>query len=88
MIIPTPEFDPFFAHDGVAFRDKMLAYIQREFADVIGRDPQTAAAVATLQQQAEATGSLPPEQAAGEAAVAAERADHAGKLDQQRSRAA
>ncbi|WP_437227077.1 hypothetical protein SH661x_000163 [Planctomicrobium sp. SH661] len=35
MIIPTPEFDPFFAQDGVPFREKMNAYIQREFADLL-----------------------------------------------------
>ena len=34
MIIPTPEFDPLFANDGVPFRTKMLQYIQREFADL------------------------------------------------------
>lgn len=36
MIIPTPEFDPMYADDGVPFRDKMLGYIEREFADVLG----------------------------------------------------
>jgi len=34
VIIPTPEFDPFFAQDGVPFRKKMLTYIQQEFADL------------------------------------------------------
>lgn len=35
MIIPTPEFDPFFARDGVPFREKMLAYLQQEFAELM-----------------------------------------------------
>lgn len=34
VIIPTPEFDPFFAQDHVSFRRKMLTYIQHEFADL------------------------------------------------------
>lgn len=38
MILPTPEFDPMFAEDGVPFRDKMIRYIQREFADLLGAD--------------------------------------------------
>ena len=37
MIIPTPEFDPFYADDGMPFRDKMLARIEREFGDLLGR---------------------------------------------------
>ena len=36
MILPTPEFDPLFADDGIPFRTKMLAYIEQEFADIIG----------------------------------------------------
>ena len=36
MIIPTPEFDPLFAEDGVPFRTKMLGYIEREFSDILG----------------------------------------------------
>ncbi len=48
MIIPTPEFNPMFAHDGIAFRDKMIAYIQQEFADLIECNPAAAAALATL----------------------------------------
>lgn len=36
MIIPTPEFDPMFADDGVPFREKMIAYIEREFSDILG----------------------------------------------------
>lgn len=36
MIIPTPEFDPLFADDGEPFRAKMLRYIEREFADLLG----------------------------------------------------
>jgi hypothetical protein len=36
MIIPTPDFDPMFADDGVPFRTKMIQYIEREFSDVLG----------------------------------------------------
>lgn len=35
MIIPTAEFDPLFADDGIPFRTKMHQYIQREFADLL-----------------------------------------------------
>ena len=38
MIIPTPDFDPLFAEDGIPFGLKMLQYIQREFADLLGPD--------------------------------------------------
>ena len=36
MILPTPEFDPLFADDGIPFRTKMLGYIEQEFADILG----------------------------------------------------
>ena len=36
MILPTPEFDPLFADDGISFRTKMLDYIEQEFADILG----------------------------------------------------
>lgn len=36
MIIPTAEFDPLFADDGVPFQAKMIQYIRREFGDVLG----------------------------------------------------
>jgi hypothetical protein len=36
MILPTPEFDPLFADDGMPFRTKMLDYIEQEFADILG----------------------------------------------------
>lgn len=36
MILPTPEFDPLFADDGVPFRTKMVGYIEREFSDILG----------------------------------------------------
>ena len=36
MILPTPDFDPLFAADGVPFRTKMLAYIEQEFSDILG----------------------------------------------------
>lgn len=35
MIIPTAEFDPMFANDGTPFREKMLAYLEREFAELL-----------------------------------------------------
>lgn len=38
MIIPTPEFDPLFAEDGIPFRIKMIAWIERNFSDMVGRD--------------------------------------------------
>ena len=38
MILPTPDFDPMFAYDGVPFREKMIRYIQREFSDLLGAD--------------------------------------------------
>lgn len=40
MIIPTPDFDPLFAEDGIPFGLKMRQFIQREFADQLG--PYTA----------------------------------------------
>lgn len=36
MIIPTPDFDPLFAEDGIPFQKKMIEYISREFADLLG----------------------------------------------------
>ncbi len=36
MIVPTPEYDPLFADDGIPFRTKMLAYIELEFSDILG----------------------------------------------------
>jgi hypothetical protein len=36
MILPTPEYDPMFANDGVPFRTKMVQYIEREFSDLLG----------------------------------------------------
>jgi len=36
MIIPTPEFDPMFADDGIPLRTRMIQYIKREFGDVLG----------------------------------------------------
>ncbi len=36
MIIPTPDFDPMFADDGVPFQTKMLQYIRCEFSDMLG----------------------------------------------------
>jgi hypothetical protein len=35
MIIPTPEFDPMYADNGVPFRVKMIRYIEREFGDML-----------------------------------------------------
>ena len=36
MIIPTAEYDPLFADDGIPFRTKMIRYIEREFSDLLG----------------------------------------------------
>jgi hypothetical protein len=36
MILPTPQHDPLFAEDGTSFRQRMIRYIEREFADVLG----------------------------------------------------
>lgn len=36
MILPTPTFDPLFSNDGIPFQIKMIQYIQREFADLLG----------------------------------------------------
>jgi hypothetical protein len=36
MIIPTPEYDPMFAEDGIPFQTKMIHYIRREFSDLLG----------------------------------------------------
>lgn len=36
MIIPTAEYDPMFANDGIPFRAKMIDYIIREFGDTLG----------------------------------------------------
>jgi hypothetical protein len=36
MIIPTAEYDPLFADDGIPFRTKMIQYIEREFSDLLG----------------------------------------------------
>ena len=38
MIIPTPEFDPLFADDGMPFRDKMIRWIEEEFRDLLRED--------------------------------------------------
>jgi hypothetical protein len=35
MIIPTSEFDPLFAEDGIPFRTKMIEYIKREFTEFL-----------------------------------------------------
>jgi hypothetical protein len=35
MIIPTADFDPLFANDGIPFREKMIEYIIREFGDTL-----------------------------------------------------
>jgi len=34
MIIPTPEYDPMYAHAGVSFRAKMIRCIERKFGDM------------------------------------------------------
>jgi hypothetical protein len=49
MIIPTPEYDPLFADDGVPFREKMVRYIRREYADLLGQDPELAHRIERLE---------------------------------------
>ena len=58
MIIPTADFNPMFARDGVLFRDKMLAYIGREFGDLLASQPAAAAAVKQLAEES-AVATLP-----------------------------
>lgn len=38
MIIPTAEYDPLFARDGIPFSEKMVDYIEREFGELLGAD--------------------------------------------------
>ena len=52
MIIPTPEYDPLFANDGVPFREKMKAYIREEFSDILGADLALLKSDAGLEQLA------------------------------------
>ncbi len=53
MIIPTPEFDPLFADDGIPFRTKMLDYIEQEFADILGDQRRLLSSDSGLQRLAE-----------------------------------
>lgn len=55
MIIPTADFNPMFAQDGVPFREKMLAYIGREFGDLLASQPAAAAVINHLAQESAAT---------------------------------
>lgn len=50
MIIPTAEYDPMFADDGVPFQEKMVAYIEREFSDIL--DQRALAAIANCRPPA------------------------------------
>lgn len=61
MIIPTADFNPMFAEDGTPFREKMLAYIQQEFGDLLASQPAAAKAVRQLAQPSvsAATNTLP-----------------------------
>lgn len=79
MIIPTADFNPMFADDGVPFREKMLAYIQQEFGDLLASQP-AAAAVRQLAQPSvsPATATLPWKPAAATAeAIQSNRQDRA-----------
>ena len=49
MILPTPEFNPMFADDGVPFQEKMIRYIQREFPDLLGAAAYLPATKSTLE---------------------------------------
>jgi len=80
MIIPTADFNPMFADDGVPFREKMLAYIQQEFGDLLASQPAAAAAVWQLAQPSvsPATATLPWKPAAATAeALQSNRQDRA-----------
>lgn len=67
MILPTPDFDPLFAADGVPFRTKMLAYIEQEFSDILGdrrRLLRSESGLKWLAQQISSEFSQPPSQEA------------------------
>ncbi len=67
MILPTPDFDPLFAADGVPFRAKMLAYIEQEFSDILGdrrRLLRSESGLEWLAQQISSELSQPPSQEA------------------------
>jgi hypothetical protein len=49
VIIPTPEYDPLFTDDGVPFREKMIRYIRREFADLLAQEPELAHRIERLE---------------------------------------
>ena len=68
MILPTPEFDPLFADDGVPFRTKMLRYIDREFSDILGDRRRLLASNSGLERLAELIASQLSREAAREAA--------------------
>lgn len=55
MIIPTPQHDPLFANDGVPFQAKMIGYIEREFADLLGAHKGLLSSEAGLEALAQMT---------------------------------
>ncbi len=60
VIIPTAEFDPLFADDGVPFQTKMFDYIRREFADLLEQRPNLlpfdqSSSTLTIQRDPQAT---------------------------------
>ncbi len=69
MIIPTPEFDPMFAEDGIPFRDKMIGYIRREFSDLLGADARLLDAPGGLEALSRLGAGLPLESASRKAAA-------------------
>ena len=68
MILPTPEFDPLFADDGIPFRTKMLGYIEQEFADILGDRRRLLTSHSGLERLAELISSQLSRDAAREAA--------------------
>ena len=68
MIIPTPDFDPLFADDGIPFRTKMLGYIEQEFSDILGDRRRLLASDSGLERLAEVMTSQLSREAVREAA--------------------
>ena len=68
MIIPTPDFDPLFADDGIPFRTKMLGYIEQEFADILGDRRRLLSSDSGLERLAELISNQLSREAAREAA--------------------
>jgi hypothetical protein len=68
MIIPTAEYDPMYADDGVPFRAKMIRYIEREFGDLLRGSGRSLPGEGGLEMLAETAASQRRGDAAREAA--------------------